>query len=160
MKITFLLTCLFLTTSIYGQHIFPETQSGCNVSGMSLESNKLKVDYSSLEDLYNDLVHNVDEKYLNKLMGVIMIQVLVDENLAPCCVSISNDSNVSSRKLKLVKNINATTGWKSVDKSKPQRKISALIKLIFQPGSATIQRMGVGGNRVMKVISSKTINRI
>jgi hypothetical protein len=159
MKYIFTGCCFLFTISTYSQQIFPEKQYGCDVESMSLESEKLDVDYSSLEDLYKDIFKDVEQKYMEKLAGVIMIQVLVDGALKPCCVSISNEANVTSKKLKLVSNINATDRWKRVDGVNPKKKVSALIKFTFKPGKVIIERMGVSPGRAMNSIASATLER-
>jgi hypothetical protein len=132
-----------LTNFAFEQPIFDEKQYDCNYEGMSLENSEVVVDYQSKEMLYSDLIKNVDLKTLSKLQGEIMIQLLVDKEGKPCCISISNNTNVSRNKLRLVKNVNSMTGWQKTDAV--NKKVCAIINLnfmadrIFLKGLASVQ---------------------
>jgi len=145
MKKLILLIVTMLTTTVYGQHIFTEQESNCNYQSMSLESSKILVEYKSNDSLYYDLIKNVDIKYLAKVKGDIKIQILVDSQGSPCCVSVSNETNVSSSKLKIVKNVNSMTGWNKPTSS--YTKVCIIIEIIYENDKVTVKRLGVGGNR-------------
>ena len=145
MKKLILLIVTMLTTTVYGQHIFTEQESNCNYQSMSLESSKILVEYKSNDSLYYDLIKNVDIKYLAKVKGDIKIQILVDSQGSPCCVSVSNETNVSSSKLKIVRNVNSMTGWNKP--TSPYTKVCIIIEIVYENDMVTVKRLGVGGNR-------------
>jgi len=145
MKKFILLIATMLTTTVYGQHIFTEQESNCNYQSMSLESSKILVEYKSNDSLYYDLIKNVDIKYLAKVKGDIKIQILVDSQGSPCCVSVSNETNVSSSKLKIVRNVNSMTGWNKP--TSPYTKVCIIIEIVYENDMVTVKRLGVGGNR-------------
>ena len=155
MKSIFLV--LFLTSSIatFGQHMFDETTSNCDYSEMSTESRSITTIYTSPELFYEDLLKDVNPKHLEKLNGELLLQILIDKDLTSCCISIKNSTNVSSGKLKLVKNINRMDKWKN--KTDKSRKVSAVIKVIITPEQVTIQRLRVSAYRRLELIESNTI---
>lgn len=149
----FLLT--FSATINYAQHVFEEKKYSCDYSGMSMESNKIQIAYASPSAFYNDLLKNVNPKFLDKLEGEIYLQILIDKNLEACCISIRNNSNISSGKLKLVQNISRTKNWvKSTDKP---RVISAIFKVISESGTITIERYGASPGREPVLLESLKI---
>ena len=152
MKKLILFIATMLTTTVYGQHIFTEQESNCNYQSMSLESSKILVDYKSNDSLYYDLIKNVDIKYLAKVKGDVKIQLLVDSQGSPCCVSVSNETNVSSSKLKIVKNVNSMTGWRKP--TSPYTKVCIILELIYENDKVTVKRLGVGGNRKFAELNS------
>jgi hypothetical protein len=134
-----------LSPSLFGQHIFTEKQYNCNYQSMSLENSKILVEYKSNDSLYYDLIKNVDLKYLAKVQGDIKIQLLINAQGSPCCVSILNETNVSSSKLKIVKNCNSMLGWQKPPA--PYEKVCVIIELIYKSDKVIIKRLGVGDSR-------------
>jgi hypothetical protein len=157
MKILLISTLLFVTSSIYAQHIFDEKQNNCDYKGMSLENSKIKIDYESKQSLYSDLIRDVDPKTLSKVRGEIMIQVLVDGEGMPCCISVSNKTNVPSNKLRLVKNVNAMPGWQKL--GTPTKKVSVIVKLIYEADQVLVKRLGVNESRTFVELESFEVPR-
>jgi hypothetical protein len=155
MKSIFLV--LFLTSSIatFGQHMFDETTSNCDYSEMSTENRSITTIYKSPELFYEDLLKDVNPKHIEKLNGELLLQILIDKNLTSCCISIKNSTNVSSGKLKLVKNINRMDKWKN--KTDKSRKVSTVIKVIITPEQVKKQRLRVSAYRRLELIESNTI---
>ena len=112
---------------------------------------------NSIAIMKDDLIKDVKEKLIDKLEGEIMMQILIDSNRQPCCISILNKSNVSSSRLRLVKNINSMTGWEQPTNA--GKKVCVIIELIFEPNKITIRRLGVSGARKFNELSSYELSR-
>ena len=145
----------FLATITYAQHVFDEKIYSCNYSGMSMESSKIEITYSSPVDFYRDLLKDVNPRFLDKLEGEIYLQILIDKNLDACCISIRNNSNVSSGKLKLAQNISRMKSW--VNLTNKPRAISAIFKVISKSGKVIIERYGASPGREPVLLESVKI---
>jgi hypothetical protein len=150
MKNIIFVLSLMLTNQAFSQQIFEEKQYNCNYEGMSLENSKMVVSYQSQDSMYYDLIKNVDKKFLDKVQGEIMIQMLVDSEGKPCCVSVQNETNVSSNKLKIVENVNTMMGWQKPTSG--YNKVCVIISLLYSPDKIIVKRLGVGENRNFKTL--------
>ena len=137
-KIFLTLIGLFLISSIFGQHLYPEKFEGCNTSRFCLDCGDTKAKPPS--EFGNEFLSNLNEKYLKKINGTIEVQIFVDTIGKPCLLSSKNASNIKSKKLNLQNGINYTSNWKpAISDGKPTQSSVSLV-IIFKDGTYSIQR--------------------
>ncbi len=125
---------------LFGQHLFKEKFQDYITDQFALESDSADAKMNAL-DFINTIIIGIGEKTLAKVEGIIKLQVLVDMDGRSCLLSIENETNVSSAKLNLKKNIDEKLIW-----GKPTKKVSPLIFLRFKDGKVGYKRMGLNGN--------------
>ena len=154
-----LLFTIFLTTQLSGQSIFKETQVGCDLDMFHLESDTLLTTYKTIDSLAMDFYKGLNPKFRETLKGVIAIQIYVDMGGSPCCVSIQNDSNITSRKLGIKDAINSLGSWSVPVYDLKPANVCAIVRLTFSESQIFIERVGFNYFTKFKTITKSTIDR-
>ncbi|MFC3563265.1 ligand-binding sensor domain-containing protein [Pedobacter jamesrossensis] len=68
------------------------------------------------------------------------IQILIDSVGKPCLLSAKNETNVSSKELKLPHSINNTSKWKAAIVNEKHTNTSVSVILVFENGTVTAKR--------------------
>lgn len=131
---------IIIPTFLFGQHLFEEKFNGCITNQFALESDSVDAKMAPV-DFINTIINGVDEKVLSKIEGVLKLQIIVDTDGRSCLLSVGNETNVTTSKLKLKKNIDSLLIWGA-----PSQKVSPIVFLKFKDGKVTYKRMGVNGN--------------
>lgn len=142
MKFLFSLAFVFCF-SLFGsaQNIFPEKFEGCSTDRFTMEKDTVSVKLQSTE-IARVLEKAIDSKSRAKIKGGLLLQVIVDTDGNSCLISIKNDTNIPSRKMKLKEVIDAELIWE-----KPKEKVSPMISVSFRGDSLYITRLGLGGDK-------------
>ncbi|TGD82918.1 hypothetical protein [Hymenobacter wooponensis] len=135
------LLCSLLITSSYGQNLFPEKFKGCVTDQFSLESDSIsaKVDNQTLIAI---VTHALNEEETKSAIGTLALQIIVDRNGQSCLLSVKNDTNLKTKKLRLKENIDSRLLWEKVD-----NKVAAVVVLRFSSGTISVKRLGMNGKR-------------
>ncbi|MEL1243126.1 hypothetical protein AAEO56_02535 [Flavobacterium sp. DGU11] len=126
-KLFLVLVFQFTFTFCYSQHLYPEKYNSCSLTTFCLDCGETKAEPPV--SFVNELINNFDKKSLTKISGTIEVQILIDEDGKPCLLSSANQSNISSKKIRLQKAVNVTSNWQpAISKNK---KISSSVSLVF-----------------------------
>lgn len=120
----------------FSQHVFPEKFKGCITDEFALESDSMTVKIEEAE-LIRVLTGGMDEKYINKIKGTLLLQILVDLQGNSCLLSLENKTNIKTKKLKLKKAIDGNLVW-----NKPHQKVAAIVAINFEGGRIALKRLG------------------
>lgn len=127
-----------ILTSAYTQNLHKEKYENCHFTSFCLDCGDTKA--QPPETFLDELANSFNKKNLNKIKGIIEVQILIDEEGKPCLLSSSNKANIKSSKLYLQKAINNTSYWEpAVLKNK---KTTSSISLVFEfdNGSFSVKR--------------------
>ncbi|PJJ59074.1 hypothetical protein [Hymenobacter chitinivorans] len=135
------LFCLLLATSSYGQNLFPEKFKGCNTDQFALERDTVtaKTDTQALLTLVTSALSTAEAQ---KLRGTLLLQIIVDNDGNSCLISLQNETNVRTSKLRLKENIDGKLHWE-----KSRAKVAAVVLLKFEEGTTTLKRLGMDGKK-------------
>jgi ligand-binding sensor domain-containing protein len=137
-RILLILVAILSVNLSFGQHLYPEKFEGCNTSRFCLDCGDSKAEPPT--EFGNELLSNLNKKYLKKISGTIEVQILIDTIGKPCLLSAKNGSNIKSKKLKLQNGINNTSNWKpAISDGKPKQSSVSMV-IIFKEGTYSIQR--------------------
>lgn len=133
----FITTLLLLAAqAVFAQNVYPEATNHCYLDQFVLESDSIiaKLDKEKIIDA---ITGNWDSKLKEKIVGVLGLQVLVDNRGGSCLVSFRNDTNQKPKKLNLEENISNNLKW-----PRQSKKVSAIIVMEFNKGEISLRRMG------------------
>lgn len=132
---------LALSLEAYSQNLFPEKFSGCNTDQFALESDSAtaRMDHS---ELISVITSGFSEEVKNQLKGVVSLQIIVDLEGKSCLLSVKNDTNTKTKKLKLKDTIDSKLLWQ-----KPTKKVAAVIVIKFDSTVIQLKRLGTNGKR-------------
>lgn len=159
MKVYIFLLLLFYSGIIQGQKMF-ETQSANGPVKFVMEDNELVINYVPNDSiLVIDFLAGLEPKQVEKFKGVIMMQVLVDTTGSVFCVSFTNKSNFTDKKLDIPNRIKAMPGWKREADVMKNENISTMVNLMFNENEITVSRIGYNRNSGKKQLSYSVFNR-
>jgi hypothetical protein len=144
----FSLCIIFLVSfvSLHAQHLFPVKFTDCNTNSFALEKDVLTaiVDDSTLTEV---LTHDMDSGVRDSINGSLFLQIIVDIQGTSCLISFENKTNVQTSYFDyLKKSIDNSLVWKNGNK-----KIAALVEIIFEGSMTSIKRFGFGRNGLQRL---------
>ncbi len=139
MKTYFLtLILLFSVLILNAQNLYQEKFNDCKLSTFCLDCGDTKSEPQST--IIDEIIQNLDKSTFTKTKGIIEIQILINEDGKPCLLSVQNQTNVSTKKLKLKEAINNSSNWSpAITKGKKQNSSVSVI-LEFNNGSLSAKR--------------------
>lgn len=127
---------LILPGNSYSQNIFPDAYIGCNTDRFTLESDSTIAKIEDAE-LLQVLTSGFSKKAKEKIRGKLSLQIIIDAQGNSCLISLKNETNIRTKKLKLKETIDANLKW-----SRPDRKVAAILVLDFEGPEVTFTRLG------------------
>jgi len=159
MKVFAFLLITIISAGVFGQKMFETQTIGCPVKFI-MEDNDLIIKYEPNDSmLVVDFLRGFEPKQLEKLKGVIMMQVLVDTLGNVCCVSYSNNSNITDKKLDIENRLKGMPGWQKEADYFENENVCALVNLVFNETEINVIRMGYNRNKGKKQIKYSTFQR-
>ena len=145
--------CSFMIPA-FGQKIFSEKSDQCSPN-FALEDDEIIIQYIPDDSIMVvDLLKGLDQKYVDKLRGAVLLQVMTDTSGQVCLVSYSNTTNLSNKKFDLPDRIPAMPGWPKITPYQDNTAICALIAITFGTYDVTVQRYGYNRNTGKKLLST------
>ena len=132
-KNIFLLLIAFSLISSYSQNLYAEKFDDCALSKFGLDSGETKA--QPVKNFTEELLNNLDKSAVAKVKGSIELQILIDENGKLCLLSALNQTNISSKKLKLQKAVNSTSNWQPALSKNKKESMSVSLILEFENGA-------------------------
>ncbi len=160
MKFVLLFIVLQLSIiQVFSQKMFEEKFSDCPLKFI-LEDDEMFVYYEQGDSIMVvDFLSELDKKQIDKLKGVVMMQVMVDTANQICCVSYTNKTTISNRRFDIQNKLSSMKGWKRVPGKLPNENICALLSIIFDKKEITVMRTGYNRNKGRKTIQLNVFKR-
>jgi hypothetical protein len=159
MKFVLALSLLFSSLFSFSQKMFDEEAGVCPLKFL-LEDQETIVYYETGDSLMViDLFQGLEEKYTDRLKGVVMMQVMVDTALQACLVSYTNKTTLSDRRFNIPEQFGKMTGWKRLDGVLPNENICALVSIVFDKDEYKIIRTGYNRNKGRQQLDYETFRR-
>lgn len=95
-----LILILFCTANGYSQALYSVKFDGCQTDQFTMERDTTVAKISH-EALIEAVISNFDQKTLNKIKGVLALQIIVDAAGNSCLISMDNKTNISTKKLQV-----------------------------------------------------------
>lgn len=137
MRKLFYIITIFLSLKSFSQNVFPEKFSGCITDQFALESDSI-IGVTDFKKIIKIVYSSLDEKSKSKINGELSLQIIVNKDGSSCLISLKNDTNIKSSKLKLKETIDSNLKWEI-----PFKKVSPLIILKFNSDTIIYRRLGV-----------------
>lgn len=160
MRLVFLLVLFQISVfQLYSQKMFDEKLSGCALKFI-LEDTDMYINYEPDDSIMIvDFLSGLEEKYEKRLQGVVMMQVMVDTANQVCCVSYTNKTTLSNKRLKVPDRLMNMPGWKRQPNVLAEKNICALVSILFDKKEVTVIRTGYNRNKGRKTMQSTTFMR-
>ena len=157
--ILFLIILQASAFQLYSQKMYEEQFSNCPLKFI-LEDKELYINYEPNDSIMIvDFLSDLEEKYKKRLQGAVMMQVMIDTGNNVCCVSYTNKTTLSNKRLNVPEILNNMSGWKRNASELPKTNICALISIIFDKKDVTVMRTGYNRNKGRKIVYSTTFRR-
>lgn len=140
MKLSISFILFLLAFQGYGQQLFAETFEKCNTDRFVMESDSVTI--QPVEDLIEVLSINMEEETIEKIRGVLFIQILVDQRGRSCLLSAENSTNIATEKLFLKELIDQNLFWQW-----PDEKTAVVIGMNFRENAVQFLRMGINAEK-------------
>lgn len=141
MKKTLIIVFTLISIITHGQNMFPEKFTNCKCESFLLEGKKIVAEKQN-DILLNEILNNIDQEILMKIRGVIYIQVRIDTNGSPCCLSLENNLNGKSQQINFKTIIDNHTNWTPPIIEDKKANVCAILKLVFSKKKITLKRLG------------------
>ncbi|MGD9994876.1 MAG: hypothetical protein AB7S69_16375 [Salinivirgaceae bacterium] len=159
MKFVLALSLLFSSLLSFSQKMFDEEAGVCPLKFL-LEDQEAIVYYETGDSLMViNLLQGLEEKYTDRLKGVVMMQVMVDTAFQACLVSYTNKTTLSDRRFNIPEQFGKMTGWKRLDGVLPNENICALVSIVFDKEDYVIIRTGYNRNKGRQQLDYETFRR-
>ncbi len=123
------------------QNIFPEAFLDCDTEQFALESDTTNARISG-QVLIDVITKDFSRKTRNSISGRLALQIIVYMDGRSCLLSMENDTNISSDKLKIKPAIDNELKWEV-----PTKVVSAIVMLHFDKNDIRVQRFGMNTKR-------------
>lgn len=153
MKNVFLFFLILFTLLSNSQNIFSEKFNDCSTDGMSLESDSIYTQ-TNISELIKLVKSNLSENDKIKLIGILNLQIVVNQNGSSCLISYKNETNIESSKFELKKTIDQNLVW-----TKLENLVSSVILLNFTEDKIIYRRIGFNRKKGNHIIEEKTFNK-
>lgn len=160
LKFNITLFLLLIYFQSFSQKMFENQESVCPLQ-FELEDEEMFILYFPNDSIFlMDFFEGLDDKKMTKLKGVIMLQVMIDTAFQVCCVSYTNKSNLSDKKLEIPLRIKQMKGWKrEAPKLLANKNLCALIAIYIDKYGYKVQHIGYNRNRGKHLLQSRVYKR-
>jgi hypothetical protein len=154
-----LLAVQFITLNLSAQKMFDEEFLNCPLKFIMEDADELIYYETGDSLLVVDFLTGIEQKHIEKLKGVVMIQVMVDTINQVCCVSYSNKSTLNNNKLNIPAQLMNMKGWKRVSDLFVNENICTLVSIIFDEKEISVIHTGYNRNKGRNIMQSTTYKR-
>lgn len=156
----YLLILLGLSTfSGFAQKMFENQESICPLKFIMEDEEQIIYYEPNDSIMVLDLLNGLEQKHIDKLKGVVMMQVMVDTIQQVCCVSYTNKTNLSEKKFDILVQLLKMNGWKRLKGVMPEENLCALVTVIFDKEDYVVMRTGYNRNKGKKQLSYEAFRR-
>lgn len=151
--LTYLLVCF---TDSYSQRMFDKKLDNCSPN-FKLERSEIIMHYKRGDSLLvQDIMQGADPKHVQRLKGVLAVQIIIDSAGNSCLSSYDHKYNMLRKPFDIEENINQLGQWSG----HPQNPYTGvLFKIFFEKRQIRLQRLGFDRNSGWKLLSKDTFNK-
>lgn len=154
--IAFLLVC---ASNAIAQKVYETEAETCHYKFI-FEDKEQYIKYESNDSIMVvDFLAGLEEKQVNKLKGVILMQIMIDTAQQVCCVTYMNKTNLTDKKLDIVNRLKKMNGWKRLAAGLENENLCALIHIYFNKYDYKIQHIGYNRNSGKTLLESAVYKR-
>lgn len=159
MKSLLFLIFIVLNSSLFAQKMYSEKYTICPLQFI-LEDQEQYITYEPNDSmLVVDFLQGIEEKYIDKLQGAFLFQVMMDTAYNVCCVSYTNKSTIPARKIDMPTQIISMEGWKRIAPEREADNICALINIYIDKYEYKVQHLGYNRNKGKHMLQSSVYKR-
>jgi hypothetical protein len=159
LRIVSIVLLLFATQIVFSQKMFEQQETICPLKFI-MEDDETIIYYEPGDSIMVlDLLAGLEQKHVDKLKGVVMMQVMVDTIHQICCVSYTNKTNISDKRFNIPGQLINMTGWKRLSNVLPEENLCALINVIFDKDDYIVIRTGYNRNTGKRQLGYETFKR-
>ena len=154
MRIVTVFIGLLTVTVIQAQKLYDVKLDDCLLK-FEMESLEEWIYYEKNDSLMVlDFLNGLDEKRVERIRGGIQLQIMVDTIQDICCLSYTNKTNLSDRRLEVPVRVKQMEGWQRHDGVRPDENLCALVSILFEKDKYTVVRTGYDRNRGSQILYS------
>lgn len=158
-KTVFTLGLILIVFVLQAQKMFEQQFNNCPLKFV-LEDEEYLINYAPNDSvMVLDFLQGLEEKQIAKLKGAVMVQVMIDTAFNICCVSYTNKTTISDKKLDIPNRIKQMKGWERLPNCNAEENICALISMVFDKSEITVIRTAYNRNRGRRIINSAAYAR-
>lgn len=119
-----------------------------------LENQSITLDYTIGDSLLIvDIMKGAEKKHIQRLKGILALQIVLDSLGNSCLVSYDHRFNMLRKPFDIEENINSLTHWEGTGNNTYR---SVFIKLYFEEKQIRFQRLGYNRNSGWTILLMKT----
>lgn len=146
---------LFIKITV-AQKLFDVKLDNCLLK-FEMESDETWISYQGNDSLMiQDFLKGLEEKYIERLRGGVQLQIMVDTINQICCVSYTNKTTLSDRRLDIPYRVQQMPGWYRKRGIRPDKNLCALVSIIFEKEKYTVVRTGYNRNTGKQILATAT----
>lgn len=150
---------LFLVQLLPAQKLFDVKLNNCLLQ-FEMESAEAWIYYEPNDSiLIQDFLKGLEAKHIDRLKGGIQLQIMVDTVSNICCVSYTNKTTLSDRRMEIPLRVEQMKGWKRHPDIKPEVNLCALVSILFENDKYTVIRTGYDRNKGKQILSHISFNK-
>lgn len=160
MKLLVCVIVCLLPLKLSAQSLFNERLSQCEAKDFQIEKDSVIAVYQPKEAILLDMLKKLETRNLKKIKGELLLQIMVDPTGHPCCISLTNQTNITTKRLNIVNVVNSMSGWKIAATSGANTgNICAVVKLIFTDDKFIAMRLGLTSKSRFIVLGTTELKR-
>ncbi|MBI9068736.1 MAG: hypothetical protein JEZ09_15685 [Salinivirgaceae bacterium] len=159
MKYFPVLFLVFVPFLLFGQKMYDEKLDDCLLKFI-LEDEEMIINYEKNDSLMvENFLEGLEDKYVERLFGGVMLQIMVDTIQQICCVSYTNKTTLSDRRFDIPDRIKNMKGWHRTEEVLVEENICALLSILFDKNQISVIRTGYNRNIGQQILSSSSFLR-
>lgn len=153
MKLIYTFLLIIMLSGLQAQKMFKKKLDGCSPN-FKLENQEILVEYTKGDSLLiNDLTAGAETKHIQRLKGIMALQIIIDTTGTSCLISYDQRFNMLRKPFDIEENTNTLKHW-TIPKQNPY--ISVMIKVYFENKQITIERLGYNRNSGWTLLRENT----
>ncbi len=140
-------------TTLQGQKIYKNKLDNCSPQ-FKLEDKSITLNYKKGDSLLVvDLMKGAEKKHIQRLKGILALQIVLDSAGNSCLVSYDHKFNMLRKPFDIVENVNGLNDWEGTGNSTFR---SIFLKIYFEKKQIRFQRLGYNRNTGWTILLMKT----
>lgn len=158
-RLLIMVLLLFTTQLLFSQKMFEQQETICPLKFI-MEDDEPLIYYEQGDSvMVLDLIAGLEQKHIDKLKGVVMMQVMVDTIGQVCCVSYTNKTNITDKRFNIPAQLIRMKGWQRLYNILPDENLCAMVNVIFDKEDYIVIRTGYNRNKGKRQLSYETYKR-
>lgn len=153
MKTLLVFIIVFLGTALQAQKMYKHKLENCSPQ-FQLEDKSITLEYTKGDSLLiMDIMDGAEKKHIQRLKGILALQIILDSAGNSCLVSYDHRFNMLRKPFDIVENVNALEAWEGTGNNTYR---SIFMKIYFEKKQIRMQRLGYNRNTGWTILLMKT----